>query len=77
MLVVFALSRIVSKINAFLHFKQNFNIATNNGRKMIFGQNGRSLRITGKKWQMTPDTVGIKKVVNIVLSHTISEILKI
>ena len=33
-----AQSRIVSEINAFLHFTQKFKMATKNGGKMIFGK---------------------------------------
>ena len=52
-------SLFVSEINLFLHFKQNFKMAINKGRKMIFG----------KKWQMTAYTLGVKNFVWINLLH--------
>ena len=63
-LVRIALSRTISKMHNFLHFMQNFKMATKSGGKMIFG----------KQLQMTLYTEEVKNFVGIALSRTVSKI---
>ena len=66
--VKIALSHTLFQIKAFLSFTQKFTMTAKNGRKMIFG----------KKWQMTLCIPCRPKIfIEISLSRTVSEILKI
>ena len=63
-----ALSRIVSEINAFLHFTQKFKMATKKWQQNDF-------------WEKSPvdsaDTLGVKTFNKIAVSHTVSEEMRL
>ena len=62
-----ALCYTVSKINAFFHFTQKFMMAAKNDDKKMFG----------KSWQITLNILGVKNLIKIAISRSVSDILKI